>query len=185
MNHAGTARLETERLILRPFALADAEDMFNGWASDPLATRYLTWPPHTSIADSREIIRLWLGLYPNPHHYVWALELKGAARVVGSIGVVGSCEDIGSMEIGYCLGQEFWGLGLMPEAAREVIGFLFGAVGARRLQARHDLLNPGSGRVLEKCGFVREGTRRQGDLNNTGIYDAAFYGLLNPAADKE
>ena len=185
MNHAGTARLETERLILRPFALTDAEDMFGGWASDLLATRYLTWPPHASIADSREIISLWLGLYPDPHHYVWALEFKENTRVIGSIGVVGLCEDIGSMEIGYCLGPEFWGRGLMPEALAKVVGFLFDQVGTRRLQARHDLLNPGSGRVLEKCGFVHEGTRRQGDLNNTGIYDAAFYGLLNPAADKE
>ena len=185
MKHEGTKRLETERLILRPFALEDAEDMFNGWASDPRATRYLTWPPHASINDSLDIINLWLGLYPDPHHYVWALELKETSRVVGSLGVVYHDDDIESMELGYCLTPHYWGLGLMTEALGAAVDFLFGRVGARRLQARHDLRNPGSGRVLQKRGFVYEGTRRQGDLNNTGIYDAAFYGLLNPAADTQ
>ena len=48
MKHGGTARLETDRLILRPFALDDAEAMFKNWANDPVVTEFMTWLPHPS-----------------------------------------------------------------------------------------------------------------------------------------
>ena len=63
MNHLGTKILKTDRLLLRPFQLTDAEAMYRNWASDPDVTRFLTWPTHTSpevsakvLAGSRSII---------------------------------------------------------------------------------------------------------------------------------
>ena len=56
MNKTGTQRIETHRLILRPFRPADAEDMFSNWASDPEVTRFLTWPAHSSIEVTRWVL---------------------------------------------------------------------------------------------------------------------------------
>ena len=58
--HKGTQRIETERLILRPFTLSDANDMFKNWASDDEVTKYLTWPTHSSIEVSQMIIDSWV-----------------------------------------------------------------------------------------------------------------------------
>ena len=76
MNHTGTVTLETERLILRRFELADADAMFNNWANDAEVTKYLTWPTHTDVSVSKAIISSWLPLYNNPDHYSWAIVLK-------------------------------------------------------------------------------------------------------------
>ena len=56
MKHIGTTTLETERLILRRFTIEDAESMFNNWASDDEVTKFLTWPTHKSIEDSKKFI---------------------------------------------------------------------------------------------------------------------------------
>ena len=59
MKHLGTKRIETERLILRKFTIEDAEDMFKNWASDNEVTKYLTWPAHSSLEVSKEVISMW------------------------------------------------------------------------------------------------------------------------------
>lgn len=56
MNHLGTKILQSDRLLLRPFALADAEAMYRSWASDPEVTRYLTWPCHASPEVSARLL---------------------------------------------------------------------------------------------------------------------------------
>ena len=66
MKHLGTVRLETPRLILRPFVLADAQAMFDNWASDPRVTRYLSWQPHESVGASRELLKIWVNSYVFP-----------------------------------------------------------------------------------------------------------------------
>ena len=69
MNHLGTKILKTERLILRPFQLADAEAMFRNWASDPDVTRFLTWPAHASPEVSAKVLADWVGQYVKPEYY--------------------------------------------------------------------------------------------------------------------
>ena len=59
MNKAGTQRIETERLILRRFTLKDAVYMYYNWASDPKVTKYLTWPAHTSLKVTRDLLEEW------------------------------------------------------------------------------------------------------------------------------
>ena len=53
-------RLETERLILRPFVAEDAEDMYQNWASDPEVTKFLTWPTHASVEISKMLLNDWI-----------------------------------------------------------------------------------------------------------------------------
>ena len=178
MNRIGTQRIETERLILRPFAMEDAEAMFRNWASDPLVTEYLTWEPHRTVEDTRGIISLWISEYEKGDAFNWAIELKGESEPIGSIGVVSVDDRVDAAEIGYCLGRAYWGKGMMPEALCTVVDYLFDEVGARRISARHDARNPKSGLVMEKAGMMKEGVLRRAGKSNAGICDLVYYSIL-------
>ena len=178
MKKTGTQRLETHRLILRPFRLEDAEDMYANWASDPEVTRFLTWPVHPSVEVTRTVLKEWVSHYTDGGFFNWAIEWRESGRVIGGISVVRLEEAIGEAEIGYCLGSAFWGMGIMPEALRAVADYLFDAAEMNRITAGHDVKNPKSGRVMEKAGMKKEGVRRQGGLNNQGICDVVCYSLL-------
>ena len=107
LNHKGTEKLETERLILRPFRIEDASDMYNNWASDSEVCKYLSWSAHESIEVSKQITNIWSGDYNNPEHYQWAIELKANNSVIGSIGLVAIDNNNENCEIGYCIGKSF------------------------------------------------------------------------------
>ncbi|MDD4415087.1 MAG: GNAT family N-acetyltransferase, partial [Oscillospiraceae bacterium] len=178
MNHKGTITLETERLILRRFEIADAEAMFNNWASDAEVTEYLTWPTHSDVSVSKAVIDSWLPLYVNPNHYSWAIVLKEFNEPIGSIAAVEQSDDIKMVHIGYCIGRKWWHCGYTSEALAELIRFFFENVGVNRIESRHDTLNPNSGKVMLKCGLKYEGTMRQDDISNQGICDSIRYAML-------
>ena len=178
MEHKGTVRIDTERLILRRFTPEDAQAMYENWASQNNVTRYLTWPTHGSAEISAWVVNDWVSHYDDPAYYQWAIELKDIAQPIGSIAVVKCDNEVGMLEIGYCIGENWWGKGIVTEAFSAILPFLFREVGANRIQARHDSKNPASGRVMVKCGLTYEGTLRQADVNNTGIVDACMYSIL-------
>ncbi len=178
MNKTRTLPLETHRLNLRRFRLEDAEDMFANWASDPEVTRFLTWPTHSSVEVSRDVLQRWLPCYEDPGYFHWAIEWKESGRVIGSIAVVQLLEETDTAVIGYSLGRAFWGRGIMPEALRAVMDYLFDTVNINRIASWHDVNNPKSGRVMEKAGMKREGVLRGAGKNNQGICDEVWYALL-------
>ena len=179
MEHKGTQRLETQRLLLRPFTLADAEAMHSNWASDSAVTRFLTWPPHPSIEESRRIIRMWIESCEKPDGYQWAIELKSLGEAIGSINVVRMNEAFDECELGWCIGSRWWGKGIMPEAGAAVLRYLFDEVKANRVAARHAVHNPNSGRVMQKLGMVKEGVLRSADRSIYGTDDQAVYSMLS------
>ncbi|MDE7219680.1 MAG: GNAT family N-acetyltransferase [Oscillospiraceae bacterium] len=178
MNHLGTKILKTDRLLLRPFELTDAEAMYRNWASDPEVTRFLTWPAHSSPEVSAKVLSDWVGQYEKPEYYHWAIVPTEIREPIGSIAVVGFDSRIGQPEVGYCIGKRLWRHGYVSEALSRVIDFLIGEVGASRVGSWHDPRNPGSGAVMRKCGMIYEGTLRQADWNNQGICDADVYAIL-------
>ena len=178
MEHKGTVRLETERLILRRLVPEDAEAMYRNWASDPEVTRFLTWQPHGSPAVSEVFIRGKMAEYEDPDAYCWGIELKALGQVIGTISAVRLEEAVDAVELGYALGRLWWGQGLMPEAAGRVMRFFFEEVGVRRICAKHDVNNPKSGRVMQKLGMRREGTLRGAARSNQGIVDVTVYARL-------
>lgn len=159
MNHTGTVVIETERLLLRPFTLKDADAMFRNWASDQEVTKFLRWPHHKDISVTRKL-------------------LKELGEPIGSISVVGMNERVSTVHIGYCIGRPWWRQGITSEAFAAIIPFLFEEVGVNRIEAQHDPNNPNSGKVMLKCGLKYEGTLRQADFSNRGIVDAAMYSLM-------
>ena len=179
MRNRGTQRLETERLVLRRFELDDAEAMFGNWASDDEVTKFLTWPTHESVDASRAIIAQWVASYSDDAWYQWAIVPKGGNdEPVGSISVVRTNEATETMAIGYCIGRAWWHKGITSEALAAVIDYLFAEVGTNRVEATHDPRNPHSGGVMHKCGMTYEGTLRGHGINNQGLCDECYYGIL-------
>lgn len=178
MKHQGTKRLETERLILRPFTMDDTQPMYDNWACDPEVTKYLTWPPHGSADVTRMLLKDWTTRYLQPDYYQWAIELKETTQPIGSIAVLEIRKAVDEAVIGYCLGKNWWGKGIMAEAGKAVVAYLFETVECNRISATHDTNNPNSGRVMQKIGMKYEGTHRKGGKNNQGINDEAVYAIL-------
>ena len=177
MKEKVTKVIETERLVLRPFNIEDANDMFDHWCHDPDVTKYLTWMPHKDVEESRSIAKLWQDGSDNNELYQWAIVLKSSDQVIGSIGVVNDNETTKMAEIGYALGKKYWHQGITSEASGAIIHYLF-ACGYERIQAKHDINNPNSGKVMEKCGMKKEGILRRYAKNNQGIVNVAMYAIL-------
>lgn len=179
MRHIGTRILTTDRLVLRPFQMEDAQTMYENWASDSVVTKFLIWPPHENVEVTRAVLADWVAQYEKPDFYQWAITWKEmSGRPIGSIGVVGKNDAVEMVHIGYCIGRQWWHQGVMSEALRGLMAYFFGAVGANRIESRHDPRNPHSGAVMMKCGMKYEGTSRASDWNNQGLCDAVHYAIL-------
>ncbi|MDM5227329.1 GNAT family protein [Cytobacillus sp. NJ13] len=153
---ADVPSIETERLILRKVTLDDTEDMYL-YASDEEVTKSVTWDTHSSLTDTIEFINKFLPQYDAP----WGIELKENGKFIGTVHFVWWQPEHDSAEIGYVLSKEYWGKGLITEAARAIISFGFDSMNLVRIQARCFLENKGSERVMEKLGMSFEGISRR------------------------
>lgn len=142
-------RLETERLILRGWKMEDAKDLY-AYASTPKVGPMAGWKPHDDLEESKKIIEMFLDAGDS-----WALELKESHKVIGSLGLHRSKKrDIAyDRELGYVLAEEYWGQGLIPEAARAAIDYAFLTMKIDKLLVSHFDFNGRSKRVIEKLGF--------------------------------
>ncbi len=151
--------LETARLILRPWRETDAESLYE-YAKDPRVGPVAGWPVHTSVENSREIIRDVLSA-----EETYAVCLKRGNAAIGSIGLmIGKSSHLDlpgdEGEIGYWIGVPFWGQGLIPEACGELIRHAFEDLHLKKLWCGYFDGNEKSKRVQEKCGFVFHHTSR-------------------------
>ena len=144
--------LHTPRLTLRPWRIEDLEDFYSYARAEgvgPMAG----WLPHRSREESREILEKFI-----EHKKTFALEREG--EVIGSLGVerydearFPELDALRGRELGYVLSKAHWGKGLMPEAVKAVIGYLFETVDLDFILVGHFDWNRQSARVIEKCGF--------------------------------
>ena len=144
--------LNTERFILRPWKESDLQDLFEYARVDGVG-QMAGWPPHKSIEESRKRLDRFIS-----NKKTFALEYQG--KVIGSCGLVDYNEEhypelalLNGREIGYVLSKDYWGRGLMPEAVRAVIQYLFEAENLDFIIAGHFERNQQSARVIQKCGF--------------------------------
>lgn len=149
--------LETERTILRPWRLSDAEDLYL-YASDDRVGPPAGWPPHRSVDESKEIIR---NIFMRPG--VFAVTLRGEDRAIGCIGIICGKEsnfDIpdNEGEISYWIGVPFWGQGLIPEAMHAMIRYGFEEMGLTKIWCGYFDGNQKSKRAQEKGGFKHHHT---------------------------
>ena len=144
--------LKTERLILRPWRQSDLDDFFE-YASVDGVGQMAGWKPHATKEDSQKILDRFVN-----NKKTFALDYQG--KVIGSLGIelyneelFPEFKDKQCRSIGYVLSKDYWGHGLMPEAVKEVIKYLFEVVNLDVIFCGHFLSNTRSGRVQEKCGF--------------------------------
>lgn len=180
MKHIGTKTIETERLILRKFRLSDVKNMFDNYCNSDKVTEYVLWHTHKTLQDTKNLLNnMILPAYKEKSTYRWAIVLKEINQVIGYINVVESNDKLFRAELAWAIGDKFWGQGIVPEAAKAVLNFLFD-LGYIRIQAGHDISNPKSGRVMEKIGMKFEGTRRKYTTNKYGVLvDSNLWAILN------
>ncbi len=155
--------LRTERLILRPWAESDAASCYE-YAKDPAVGPAAGWPAHRSEAESLEIIR---NVLMCPETY--AVCLKEDGKAIGSVGLrlngsTDMTERDDECELGYWIGRPFWGQGLIPEAAAEVLRRAFEDLRMSRVWCGYYDGNAKSKRVQEKLGFRYQWTTEEADV---------------------
>lgn len=169
--------LETPRLILRRMTMRDAGDIF-AYSRDADVARHVLWAAQREIGEAREYVRYMLRRYRADEPSSWGIEEKATGRLIGTIGYMAYDADNASCELGYSLAHWAWNKGYMTEALRRVIAYTFDAMDINRIEAQHELDNPASGRVMEKCGMRREGVLRQRLYNKGKYVDVALYAVL-------
>ena len=162
--------INTERLFIRPFRPRDAEDVFE-WRSDPEVNRFMPYPCDGSVEEVRQRLEEWIA-----DNDKFAIELKGTGRVIGDISLEWSEKDK-AYEIGYNICRSFWRNGYATEAVRGIIDWAYNELSARDFTPFYAKENGASGRVLEKCGFVREHTGQYSRDNGKKVFEAIFVEL--------
>lgn len=145
--------IETERLILRPLTVEDAEDVFE-WTGDERVARYMIWSTHPNIF----MTKMWLKSTADlENEYLWGFVRKSDGKLIGS-GSIRFRTDEQRWSFGYNLRFDCWNMGYTTEATLRMMDYVREKHGAKRFVAEHAVENPASGRVMEKCSlhYVRD-----------------------------
>ncbi len=167
--------LETDRLILRSFMLDDLDDFFE-YAKNPNIGPNAGWQPHSKKEDTLKILQSFIN-----KDEVWAIVYKENKKVIGSLGIHADTKRNNSKarQMGYVISEDYWGKGLMTEACKCAIKYVFEDINLDLLSIYHYPFNNKSKRVIEKCGFKYEGTFRKASTVYTGeVFDDVCYSIL-------
>src|SRR5512138_194844 len=165
-----TVRIETRRLLLRPFAPADAaavEGYVGRWEIARMTTRIAHPYPEGGAAS-------WIAGHEaarqDGNEYTFAITLQSEDKTIGAVSLRHA--EPGNWELGYWLAPGHWGQGLAAEAAQAMVVYGFEKLDAEALTSGHFADNPASGRVLEKAGFRANGIARQWSEARQDFVDA-------------
>lgn len=145
--------ITTQRLVLERLKHADAEEIFYTYASKPEATRYLSWPTHGSLKDTRRFLDYAVRSWELGDDYSFGIRLKSTHRLIGSFGLL---NDHGKIQFGYVLSPTQWGQGYATEACKGVLPVISPMPGVWRIGTFVDADNVASANVLRKAGLVEE-----------------------------
>lgn len=170
--------IETDRFILRPIGVQDASDMFE-YAGDAENLQFVWFPKHTDVASSKQAITE--RFLPRPEMGIpeaYCVVIKPEMKMIGTVDVhTVRFGDVG--EIGYILNKRYWNQGIASEAVQLLISVMFHHCGFARVEIQHNAENIASGKVIQKAGFIQEGTYRkrkyEPELGHRSDYH--FYGL--------
>lgn len=169
----GTARLNCERLILRKYTPEDAERLFQLFGGDSICSKYTGWNPYLTLDMAQNTVNEFISNYQKPHFYGWAVELD--SQFIGTIGAYDYDESTRGIEIGYSIGQEFWGNGYGKEAASYVCYYLMEYEGIKEIYAWCIEENVASKKICESLGMeVIDSEEKQ---IGEHIYKQLNYGL--------
>ena len=171
--------LETERLVLRPYLMADAPSVQQVCGDRAIADTTLAIPHPYPDGAAEQWISTHAESFRQGTEVTLAITLKPDRPVIGSVALsVNKKHQRG--ELGYMVAREHWNRGYCTEAARALMSFGFSTLGLDRIQAAHFPRNPASGRVMQKLGMTREGLLRQYVSNRGTREDVIMYSILRP-----
>jgi len=170
--------LECDDVVLKKVEPCDAEDLYEILASENVY-KYAPGKPSKTLAAVRNVV----GHYErdfNKHKAVYlGIYLKAEGKLVGEACIFGFDDKACRCEIGYMLNENYWGRGIATMATKLMVDFLFSKIGANSVQASVMPVNKKSKNVLERCGFIHEGTLRQiKHWTGQGIVDLDMYSIL-------
>jgi len=172
-----TPTLPTPRLRLRPFENADADDVF-ALQSNAFVLRYWDAPPWTDRGRADRFLAVCRQMEEDGTGARLAVDRAADGAFIGWCTLTKWNPEYRSASLGYCFAEAAWGHGYATEAARAVLRWAFQTLDLNRVQAETDTRNVASARVLEKLGFVREGTLREDCVVNGDVSDSWVFGLL-------
>ena len=146
-------RFETNRLLLQRLRYEDAEEIFYTYASKAEATKYVSWPTHQSIKDTRSFLRVAQQGWINGNDYSFSIRLLTTNQCIGGFGVI---NENGKLQFGYIFSPTQWGNGYATEVCHAILPLLRRSEGVYRIGTFVDVENVASSRVLVKCGLVEE-----------------------------
>lgn len=172
-----TPTLHTARLRLRPFTAADTDAIF-ALQSNPRVLRYWDAPPWRERTQAERFITRCQQMAQEGSGARLAMERSADDQFIGWCVLMNWDAKYRSALLGYCLDEPAWGQGFATEAAAALLQWAFTTLDLNRVQSEVDTRNIASGRVLEKLGFLREGTLRENCIVEGEISDSWVYGLL-------
>lgn len=172
-----TPTLHSDRLRLRPFADADADDLF-ALQSSAHVLRYWDAPPWSELGRAERFIAACREMAETGTGARLAVDRLSDEVFIGWCTLNRWNPDYRSASLGYCFTDAVWGHGYATEAAGALLRWAFDTLDLNRVQAETDTRNVASARVLEKLGFVREGMLREDCVVNGEVSDSWVYGLL-------
>ncbi len=178
INGCGAREIETERLLLRPFQLSDAQSVLNNWAGDPGVQKMYGEPVYKSVEEVQDLLEKYVTAYKSGYFYRWAVVEKDSRECIGQIAYFLVDKSNSWGEIEYCIGSAYQGKGYATEATKAVIRYGFDRIGFNRVQICVRPSNIKSGKVIEKCGFVYEGTLRDYFFIDGTFEGRMYYSIL-------
>lgn len=172
-----TPTVRTERLRLRPFRDNDADALF-ALQSNAHVLRYWDSPPWTDPGRAERFIHKCRQMADEGTGVRLAIDREPDRAFLGWCTLSRWNPDFRSAALGYCLSDTAWGHGYATEGAAALLQWAFDTLDLNRVQAETDTRNLASARVLEKLGFVREGTLREDVVVNGDVSDSWVFGLL-------
>lgn len=161
-------KIDTERLILRPLTLEDAEDVFE-WVGDPIVNKYMPYTLYQNVGQ----VEQWIASIQEEDNE-FAFCLKDTQKVIGA-GSITYDPERKAYELGYNMNRAFWGKGYATEASKAMINWAYDKLQARDFVANHANANAASGNVIKKCGFEFERYGQYSRFDGSETFEASFY----------
>jgi RimJ/RimL family protein N-acetyltransferase len=169
--------LETDRLVLRPYRLADAADLQRLAGDRLIAATTATIPHPYPDGEAEAFIGAHEARWRDGTHLTCAVTERGVDTLVGAVGLVFAAEHARA-ELGYWIAVPAWGRGYATEASMALCEYGFATLGLHRIEARHVAGNPASGAVMRKLGMQQEGVLRGHKVKWDSLHDLVVYGVL-------
>lgn len=172
-----TPNLETERLILRPLKLSDAEEVFRNWTKDEEVAKYMPWDVHKNIEETNEWIISEVENIESENNYTWGIILKSTKELIGTISLLYK-KELRCYSLGYNIMKKHWGKGITTEAGRRVIEFGINELKQKKFYCRHANENIASMKVMTKLGFEYYGESEYDSFSGSKHFEAKEYYLI-------